>query len=354
MQIPSPSLGAGAGGYTHLLPMAWMVPTFHATRPGASIPQSGAPLIQLQDPDLQARAQRLVNVLFWTAQNYSNHPGMQDARTLKVFIAPEFYFRKAAKEDAQEPTGFGAYPEHARYMLAEALYGAILDSPLFKDWTIFAGSICSALPQAGSRPRDLLNTGIVMRGARTTSDASVPYVLVDKRYLSNLDEQAAQRSVDSSIPYAFRQAPGQDLDNLIHWDGMTLGVELGLDHGIQSTVNAMGEVSRVMGPDVPGPALQLVASCGMSIVDQGVAVRAGGLVFLVDGHSSIPRRLAEPRFRIGRFDAATATVAPLGEDRFRLTQLPAGDDYCVDYAQGRYAAAGRRQGVWSSLDRIPL
>jgi len=351
MQSPSPSLGVG--GYTHLLPMAWMVPTFHPTRPGAAAPQSGAPLIRLEDPDLQARAQRLINVLFWAAQQYSDRPGMQDASTLKVFIAPEFYFRKAAKEDAQEPAGFGAYPENLRYMLAEALYSAIWSSPLFKDWTVFAGSVCSAL-QTGPHARDLLNSAIVMRGARASADASVPYVLADKHYTSNLDAAAAQRAVDPSIAYAFRRAPGQDLDNLIHWDGMTLAVELGLDHGIQSTVNAMNELSRSIGPDVPGPALQLVASCGMSIVDQAVAVRDRGLVFLADGHSSLQRRLVEPRFRIGRFDAATATVAPLGDDRFRLTTLPAGDDHCVDYAQGRYTAAGHRQGVWCSLDRIPL
>lgn len=84
------------GGYTSVLPLSYMVPTFYPTPPGNVDPRSGAPRIRLDDPDLQARAQRLVNVLFWTATTLQNVEGMQDARTLKVFIAPEFYFRKAS------------------------------------------------------------------------------------------------------------------------------------------------------------------------------------------------------------------------------------------------------------------
>lgn len=345
--------------FTHILPLAWMVPTFYATRPGVVIPQSGAPRIDLADPDLQARAQRMLNVLHWTAQAHANRPGMQDDNTLKVFIAPELYFRKAAKEDTDSAgfidAGFGIYPDSARYVLAEALYRAIGASPLFNNWTVFAGSICSALPRSGQGTSNLLNTAIVMRCARAAIDASVPYVLSEKHYIANADGGSLQRSAsDQSIPYAFRQAPGQDMDNLVHWDGMTQALELGLDHNRQATCNAMNEVSRAIGPGMQGADLQLVASCGMSIVDQAAAVRDGGLVFLVDGHSSLYQRLTEPRSRIGRFDAATGSVVPLGSDTLLLTSLPTDAGHTVDYAQGRYAAEGLRQGVWCSRERIPL
>src|SRR5262245_27160753 len=118
------------GGYTHVLPFAWMLPTYYATPPGKPQPAAGAPLLELSDPDLQARAQRLINVLYWTAQTYANSEGMQDPRTLKIFLAPEFAFRKGAQaEGAGNDPGFGAYADSARYELAEALYRAIRVAP---------------------------------------------------------------------------------------------------------------------------------------------------------------------------------------------------------------------------------
>jgi len=348
--------------YTSMLPLSYMVPTFYPTLPGNVQPQGGAPLITLADPDLQARTQRLVNVLYWTAEQYKNQDGMTDPQTLKVFICPEFYFRKATAEEARAggflpSTSFGSYPEEARYQLAEALYQAVFTSPLFKHWTIVAGSICSALPIGPTGRMNLLNTAIMLRGQRPVMDDSVPYILMEKHYISNIDGPDARSHAnrDPTTTYSFRLNPDQHLDNLIYWDGMKVGLEVCLDHSMQVVSNAVNLVNQTLGSDAGVLDLQLVTSCGMSIVDQAVAVRDGALVMLTDGMSHLGSRLPEPIFQVGRYDAPSGRTNLLDRGLFEFSELPLDANYQVrDYAQGRYVAKGRRQGVWASESRLAL
>lgn len=348
------------GRYTQVLPLSYMVPTFYPSPPGGAQPQAGAPLIQLADADLQSRAQRLVNVLYWAAQTYAKVPGMSDPNTLKVFIAPEFYFRCASADEVvdrafKRNTSFGAYPDRARYELAEAIYGAIQSSPLFKDWLIVAGTICSVLPQDGPR-MNLLNTALMLRGQRASGDASVPYILMEKHYISRIDgpPQDSHANLDPTTVYSFTLNPDQVLDNLIRWDGMTVGLEVCLDHWRQVLVNALNILRVSVGPEVAPPDLQLVTSCGMDVVAQAVAVRDGGLVMLTDGMSDVGRGLAEPQFFVGRFSAAHGAVQYSPPQSFQFQELPRNDHYQINYFHGLYAAAGSRQGVWCGLQPLAL
>lgn len=345
--------GAGRGGYSHLLPFAWMLPTYYAAPAGKVIPSSGAPLLQLSDPDLQARAQRLINVLYWTAQCHSDLDGMVDEQTLKVFLAPEFLFRKGTQAvPAATDAGFGAYAEPTRYELAEALHGVIQGTPLFKNWLVVAGSLCIPL----ARRTGLLNTAFMLRGQRAQMDASPPYVLMEKLYRPRLDDATAARLADADQSLASRYAfdPEQNLDNLIRWDGMTMGVELGLDHGQQTLRNDLNYLGRVHGPDAPGLDLQLIVSCGTSIIDPSCAVKDGGLVVLADGYHSASQASIEPRFQIGRYDARRGALVRLPSSDIVFSELPRGDDYQIDYMRGRYAQLGHRQGMWSCKAKIPL
>lgn len=345
--------GAGRGGYSHLLPFAWMLPTYYASPAGKAVPSSGAPLLQLSDPDLQARTQRLLNVLHWTAQRHADLDGMVDEQTLKVFLVPEFAFRKGMQAvPTATDAGFGAYPEPTRHELAEALYRAIDGTPLFKNWLVVAGSLCASLTQY----RVLLNTAFMLRGQRAQMDASPPYALMEKLYRPRLDDAAAARLADADQSLASRYAldPEQSLDNLIRWDGMTMGVELGLDHGQQTLRNALNYLGRVHGPEASGLDLQLIVSCGTSIIDPSCAVKDGGLVVLADGYHSASQASIEPRFQIGRYDAQRGALVPLPSSDIVLSELPRGDDYQIDYMRGRYAQLGRRQGVWSCKAKIPL
>ena len=347
--------------YSSMLPMSYMVPTFLPTASGNVGPRGNAPAILLHDRDLQARAQRLVNVLYWTANTYKNQDGMNDPDTLKVFIAPEFYFRKASTDETRDgqftsSTSFGSYPERSRYALAEALYGAIQSSPLFKDWVIVAGTICSVLPRMPGERMNLLNTAIMLRGQRNSMDSSVPYALMEKHYISNIDgpDPLLHANLDPTTTYSFRLNPDQHLDNLIFWDGMSVGLEVCLDHSQQVLWNAMNLVGQVLGPKSDKLDLQLVTSCGMDISNQSVAVSNDALVMLTDGMSH-PSNLLEPKFQLGRYDANTGQADLFGPGSFTFEELPQDQDYQVlDYAGGWYVRLGRRQGVWASNSKLPL
>ncbi|MEO6278184.1 hypothetical protein [Roseateles sp.] len=347
--------------YTQLLPLSYMVPTFYPSAPGNAQPQAGAPLIQLADPDLQSRAQRMVNALYWAAQTFANAPGMHDPSTLKVFIAPEFYFRCASPDEVhdhefQRNTSFGSYPERARFELAEALYGAIQSSPLFADWVLVAGTVCSVLPPVDER-MNLLNTAIMLRGQRAAADASVPYVLMEKHYISNIDgpPQGNHANLDPTTVFSFHLNPDQVLDNLIHWDGMTVGLEVCLDHALQVLVNAVNILQQSVGPDARQPDVQLVTSCGMNVVPYSVAVQDGGLVLLTDGMSHVADHLPEPPFYVGRYTEATMSVQFLNKlTDFQFQELPRTDDYQVNYFHGLYAANGSRQGIWCGKQPQPM
>ena len=305
-------------------------------------------------------------MLYWAAEFFAAVPGMSDANTLKVFIAPEFYFRRASEREVDKrsfrrSTSFGSYPECVRYQLAEALYGVIQASPLFSDWLIVAGTVCSVLPPTdaendGGR-MNLLNTAIMLRGQRASADASVPYVLMEKHYISNIDgpPDDYHANEDPTTVFSFRRNPDFELDNLIHWDGMTVGLEVCLDHSEQVLVNAVDTLQDAIGPDAQLPDLQLITSCGMNVEEEAVAVRDGGLVLLTDGMSRFSRDLPEPRFRVGRFNAAAGTVQFLDpQTQFQFCQLQGDDNYEVNYCGGLYAQKGRRQGVWCAKQPLPM
>ncbi len=361
MPIAIDDLLQNSGGYTSVLPLSYMVPTFYPTPHGQVEPSSGAPRIRLDDPDLQARAQRLVNVLYWTANTFQQLEGMADSRTLKVFIAPEFYFRKASRAETDgisflRDTSFGSYPEEARYALAEVLYAAVQGSSLFRDWVVVAGTVCSVLPMQEGDPRmNLLNTAIMLRGPRAGLDSSVPYILMEKHYISHIDgpPQDWHANLDPSTTYSFQLNPDQNLDNLIFWDQMAVGLEVCLDHAKQVVANAMNTLAQTLGPQAKALDLQLVTSCGMTIVQQAVAVADGALILLTDGMSHL-NHLQEPIFEVGRYAAATNTTTLIARSSFQFAELPAQEDYQVNYLQGLYRSKKLRQGVWASTAPLPL
>jgi hypothetical protein len=67
------------------------------------------------------------------------------------------------------------------------------------------------------------------------------------------------------------------------------------------------------------------------------------------------RGLPEPVFQVGRYNAQTARTNVLDSSLFSFSELPHDTNYQVlDYAQGRYAAKGRRQGICASKSKLAL
>ena len=346
---PTPPKKDASMPYQNLAFMSYAVPTFYPSPPGVVAPAGGAPAIQLADPDLEARAQRFLNVLFWTQAQYANRPWMSDDKTLKVFQAPEFYFRRATANEVGNAqfslaNFYGSYPEASRYRLAEALYGAIHGRPEFADWTITAGTICSVLPITDPTRLDLLNTAIMMRGQRSTTDSSVPYILMEKHYISNIDGPPATWHVNlnPTSVFSFQLNPDQSLDNIIRWDNMLTGLEVCLDHGLGVLSDAMIRLWSVFGPEIPRVDLQAITSCGMDIVQPHVAVRDGGLVLLTDGMSHQVSGYPTPISRLGRYVRQNNLFAVIDADLPALSVLPGGPNYNVAYPN--YAG---QQGVYA-------
>ncbi|HEX7340263.1 MAG TPA: hypothetical protein VF271_10080 [Rhodanobacteraceae bacterium] len=358
----------GKAGYTSLLPLSCQVPTFLPSPSGNVSAQGGAPTVDLDDDDLRNRAQRLVNILYWTATTCANQDGMQDTNTLKVFIAPEFYFRKAADHEItgrqySDSTSYGSYPESSRYALAEALYSTIHGCALFKDWIIVAGSICSKLPDVPGEPMSLLNTAIMLRGLRDQMDDAAPYILMEKHYISNIDGPPASMhaNLNPTTPYFFRIYSDQGrnkvirgMNNIVWWDDMRVGLEVCLDHSQQIVHFATDYIGTLVGIENSALDLQLITSCGMSICNPAVAVGDGRLVMLTDGmnYGVNSAGLPEPRrLQLGRYDAASQQIQPVDPDNFSFMPLPPTAAYCIDYAG---LGTGLVQGIWTTKKPLPL
>lgn len=336
--------------YNKVLFMSYAVPTFYPTPSGPVAPIGTAPLVNLSNADLQDRAQRFVNVLYWTREKFKDHSGMTDDKTLKVFIAPEFYFRNSSIDEVNSfrfdmMTYWGSYPAELRYELAEAIYDVIHGQNEFKDWSIIAGTITSRLPGADESlsTEGLLNTTIFLRGKRDKMDESVPYILMEKHYISPIDGPPKEwhANLNPGTVFSYELNPDQSLDNLIRWDDMMSGLEVCLDHYKGVLLDALTLLWNVVDPNYPPLDLQLVTSCGMDLGASNIVVKNGALALLTDGMSS--RNWPNtPLTQLGRFDRNNLATPLQFYSLPELTVLPEGSDFRVTYPdyegeQGIYA-----------------
>ena len=290
--------------YSKVLFVSYNVPTFFPSdaHAGGVAPQNGAPLVNLADADLCARAQRFLNVLFWAqAQLAAATPDATDSSVLKVFMAPEFYFRKASATDLlanafdRTRSFWGSYPRGSRQELMDALYQAIGNHASFKDWTVVAGTVCSWAPEDADRIPFLNNTALLLRGPRANLTGA-PYTFLEKHYFSPIDLNLHdptndQWNVTRSMTSVFSMQRNPDfvLDNLVEWDDLLQGTEICLDHAYDMVRTGLQLLSQVWDQGVTYCDLQLVTSCGMTIRRTAVGVRPGGLVMLTDGQSNLPQ-----------------------------------------------------------------
>lgn len=235
----------------------------------------------------------------------------RNSYVLKVFIAPEVYFRgnKGAYTDVKyfSGEGVGCDPNSIVGGLANAVQDA-----RWKDWLfVFGTSMVVAgpfLPQDHIDPKTgqpdpkfkdkttaLLNIALVQKGgyaneAERTSKA----VAVIKEYLSGADLEDGQGVVTKDAEYFPRQPPsyaselntsgpsgrGSNGGAIFKLDEITFGREVCADRGMLRLRKAL--------PRDDGDTfvqVQLVPSCGATISAASVATVEGGLVRNVDGAS---------------------------------------------------------------------
>ena len=255
---------------------------------------------------------------------------------LKIFSAPEFFFRGIKGTYDAKKAKDRIVPDLARF---------ITNNKKFEDWLFLFGSIVGQL--GPDHKNTYYNIGVIVRGN------SKKTWIQPKAFLSEMDFLSAEDIVkDGGISYeevqkvspntesgntlngdinAVKAAFEHDKDTKVvtsafETDRITFAVEICLDHhyalargyqyGMCSIVDTQvgcdpgetckgnqdtgtckrddGQVSYNLRPPCK-PRVQLIASAGMNIKKDSIAVQRGGYVFLTDGYHG-PRGTANHNF----------------------------------------------------------
>ena len=266
------------------------------------------------DKDIRKRC-TLMKSAMKTAYNMGSV--VRSPSTLKVFMAPEFYFRNTA----------GAYPIDKVSMVMDELR-PLADQKQFEDWLFVFGTAIGMLEEAPGQT-EIFNVAFVKKGGvGNGKDVGLRECIVYKEYISSIDflgvaDHDAWWTQDGSgrkIQIQGNQgqvvrptmgsrdllSQGQNLPSTRQWvlnkkkewktrnisevnksglgggsiftmSGVTFGLETCLDHACQRLANYRhfrGE---------PLVQIQLIPSCGMEIMPDSVAVMPRGPIFNVDG-----------------------------------------------------------------------
>ena len=281
--------------FTHIRLIAYEVPTC-ASYPKKQKDQpakSGYPGGTLADPvadcavdqqpnkpmgDAYYRLRRLAKVVDLAEQNLAS-TGVDTLTTLKVFMAPEFYFRppEMGLPERKNMT----YPLEDYDYIVEQL-GKMFNGPRFANWLIVAGTLMCNATQNGREV--FTNVAIVVKGG--TND---PVQAIHKREPSGLD----------GVPWAV-STPGRDADyRPVHesWDtrrrnlftafGLTFGIEICLDHRTRTLRTMLAEWQKYEpATAVPRIQVQLLPAGGMGVMRDSLCAESNGAIFRNDGYAS--------------------------------------------------------------------
>lgn len=268
------------------------------------------------DEDIKQRG-RLMTDAILTANTNRTVP-TDDDKTLKIFMAPEFYFRGPK----------GAYEMEQVQQVIESLQ-AIVKSDDWKDWIFVFGSIVG-----NSRPdqsdwllqfeeeelfREVYNVVLVQQGGfNDDSDAKENSArIVMKEFMSDIDfilkpAKGISLSQSGHMP-AFPPGEGEE-EQLHNYDGLgifklnelTFGLEVCLDH-------LAGRLRS--SPQLPGADMvefQLIPSCGMNIKPYNVIAQNDGYSFNVDGRTT-------PGSSLKKVVKDTLDILPVNSDIYPVT-----------------------------------
>lgn len=304
------------------------------------------------------------------------HPQVsKDKKTLKLFMAPEFYFRG----------GEGAYNEDHISEIFREMRGHTKDKKKYGNWLFVLGTAvaahdawwdpdaAAAAPVPGAA-KEIWNVCLIQKGGFKRDDAGIlrccqlcgapsPFtssVVVYKEYVSNIDfiaeahdgaagisegnvhsgrHKLAPVAGGTSTPGRVREidpgiaatAPerrhprgagaemsktGLGGQSVFMIDGITFGIEVCLDHltgRLRQSPPSAGQ---------PIVQVQLIPSAGMSIENANVVCMRNGYVFNVDGHTPVgpPRghTLLKKRTGAGLNPAHFQTIPPDDNIRVKL------------------------------------
>jgi len=247
------------------------------------------------EADLKIRAAYMKDAIRQARASYTKLSDPDASDTLKIFMAPEFYFRGAnGAYDISLMSGDGL---GTQYCLINDLCDFV-SNPDYKDWLFVFGTAVFRSLNVSENTYEAYNVSLVQMGGMTTREEQESHrVVCMKEFKSGIDflKIGPGGFTDSSVQY-LPACPARSYTKEINTPGaaagggynggcifnlmdITFGLEVCLDH-------ARGRLRRV--PPDKGQIfvqIQLIPSAGMSILMPSVATCAGGVVFNVDGYS---------------------------------------------------------------------
>jgi hypothetical protein len=257
--------------------LAYRVPTFTTLAASSYVPDTTNAVGKGLDTAPRALMQRFSAVL-----NYAKTLSAVDSKqtTLKVFVAPEFYFKGVGDH-------WGSFQFNGMINMLEALKAIGAPGP---DWVVVAGSLIFYLPKApGYQHEDgsalKSNECVYANVAPVITQGGLTYVL--KHFISDIDYKPKKAADLESLWQAEDFAPcieewTERKSHFITVGDRTLGLEICLDHlkgELADTITMYPK--RETGHTAPTIDLHVITACGMKI--QTPLARKNGYVALVDG-----------------------------------------------------------------------
>lgn len=269
-------------------------------------PDGSKTYLGLSDPqlDIEARCALMARAMQAArAALPQPSPPVPGGETLKVFMAPEFFFRGAS----------GAYAMEDVQLAIASLQRMAADDQ-WLDWVFIFGTILGASSPTQQTPpydidpladTEIYNFALVQQGG-VTAQGDTGARMVMKELMSGVDFVATAASPNSLLlgdvaywPASTSGGPGREQQQ-VNYDGAGVFELAGITWALEVCLDHRDTVRRLQrSPQLPGQKLvqlQLVPSCGMGIQAPSVVTQAGGLVFNCDGsgaasHSTLAQQV---------------------------------------------------------------
>lgn len=275
--------------YTNFRYIAWEVPTATFLLSGAggvvcdySPGEMYQAIARLPVPttvpdDARKRLQRLAGVVNLAANRLA---GIGDnPNTLKIFMAPEFYFRPVAADPDYHS---GTYPVRDQVELLQALNGMFVHAD-FRDWLFVPGTVLWNTQADPKAPPLYFNTLVHVRGGQQNA-----LNVIEKNHPSRIDGMPVVGVPARDVQYrVFHTSWRNRKKRVADVAGTPVGFDVCLDHQVGPPFRILKTVLH----DWPANeahhqqsvALHVLCAAGMEVQPPSVAARPNGYILRNDG-----------------------------------------------------------------------
>lgn len=263
--------------FSSLQLIAYRMPTYDALATASYVPDSSSKIGAGLDAPARALLQRFDAVL-----GYAKSLSSIDTRTttLKVFVAPEFYFKGVGDH-------WGSFSFNGMINVVAALKEISVPGP---DWVVIGGTVIFYLPKSSGyrhsdgtavKPSECVYANL----APVITQGGLTYVL--KHFISNIDYLPKPSSTvlesvwESDVFGPCLEEWTERKSRFVAVGDRTIGLEICLDHATQELSGVIGDYAAREKRAAPPIDLHLITSCGMTI--KTPLARQNGYVALCDG-----------------------------------------------------------------------